>query len=40
MSLMVGEEANLAAVMFDSLHGKGCRDVCFAGAGATDQHDV
>jgi len=26
------EEADLAAMMFDGLHGKGCRDMRFAGA--------
>jgi len=34
------EEAYLAAMMFDSLHAKGCRDMGFASAGTTDQHDV
>ena len=29
------EEADLAAIMFDGLHAKGCRDMSFARAGAT-----
>ena len=34
------EEANLATMVLDSLHTKGCRGMSFASPRATDQHDV